>query len=150
MVNNCLHYVKDVLRDEVGVNQYGNHWNTAMPNGRKVCVHSFIGYDKNDEVKIANILPYNICCWGVGNGKKGSYNYNPAYIQFEICEDGLTDKIYYKKAFFRRSRILRRALQKLRYRSKQYSRSLRSIPFRLWQQPFRSRALDEKFRSDNG
>ena len=84
---------------EVGVNQYGNHWNTAMPNGRKVCVHSFIGYDKNDEVKIANILPYNICCWGVGNGKKGSYNYNPAYIQFEICEDGLTDKIYYKKAF---------------------------------------------------
>ena len=85
--------------DEVGVNQYGNHWNTATPGGRKVCVHAFIGYDKNKQVRVAEILPLDTCCWGVGNGKKGSYNYNPAYIQFEICEDGLKDKTYYQKAF---------------------------------------------------
>ena len=84
---------------EVGVNQYKNHWNTATPNGSKVCVHAFIGYDKNRQVRIAEILPLDICCWGVGKGKKGSYNTNPAYIQFEICEDGLNDKTYYKKAF---------------------------------------------------
>lgn len=94
---NLKRYVDAV--DEVGVNQYGNHWNTAMPGGRKVCVHAFIGCDKNGQVRVAEILPHNICCWGVGKGKKGSYNTNPAYIQFEICEDGLKDKTYYQKAF---------------------------------------------------
>ena len=60
--------------DEVGVNQYGNHWNNpASVMKRSVCVHSFIGYDKNGAVRVANILPYNYCCWGVGSGSKGSY-----------------------------------------------------------------------------
>ena len=94
---NLKRYVDAV--DEVGVNQYGNHWNTATPGGRKVCVHAFIGYDKSGQIRVAEILPLNICCWGVGIGKKGSYNTNPAYIQFEICEDGLNDKTYYQKAF---------------------------------------------------
>lgn len=94
---NLKRYVDAV--DEVGANQYGNHWNTATPGGRKVCVHAFIGYDKSGQIRVAEILPLNICCWGVGKGKKGSYNTNPAYIQFEICEDGLNDKTYYQKAF---------------------------------------------------
>ncbi len=85
--------------NEVGNNQYGNHWNVAMPGGKKVCVHSFIGYDKDKQIRVAELLPHNICCWGVGRGKKGSYNYDPAYIQFEICEDKLDDKTYYEKAF---------------------------------------------------
>ena len=84
---------------EVGTNVYGNHWNNPTPDGRKACVHAFIGYDKNKKVRVAEILPLNICCWGVGCGSKGSYNYNPAYIQFEICEDGLKDKTYYRQAF---------------------------------------------------
>ncbi len=83
----------------VGVNKYGNHWNIAKPGGREVCVHAFIGYDKNNQIKVAEILPLNICCWGVGKGKKGSYNYDPSYIQFEICEDKLTDKTYYDNVF---------------------------------------------------
>lgn len=102
----------------VGVNKYRNHWNQAMPSGRKVCVHAFIGYDKNQEVRVAEILPLNICCWGVGSipydqyGNElptsksplvsyfgPSYNNDPAYIQFEICEDDLTDEKYYRKAF---------------------------------------------------
>ncbi len=104
--------------NEVGVNRYGNHWNVAKPGGRSVCVHAFIGLDINNDVRVAELLPLNICCWGVGaipydkNGKElsssnnpnfhhfgPSYNYDPAYIQFEICEDGLTDKTYYRKAF---------------------------------------------------
>ncbi len=85
--------------DEVGINRYGNHWNVAKPGGRKVCVHAFIGYDKSKQVRVAEVLPQNICCWGVGKGKNGSYNYDPAYIQLEICEDKLTDKTYYEKAF---------------------------------------------------
>ena len=59
---------------EVGVNAYGNHWNTAKPGGGEVCVHAFIGYDKHEKVRVAEILPLNICCWGIGNGSKGSYN----------------------------------------------------------------------------
>lgn len=85
--------------DVVGKNEYGNHWNQEKPGGRCVCVHAFIGYDKDHEVRVVETLPLDICCWGVGKGKNGSYNYAPAYIQFEICEDGLTDKSYYKKAF---------------------------------------------------
>ena len=85
--------------EEVGVNTYGNHWNVAKPGGRQVCVHAFIGYDKNNQIRVAEILPLDICCWGVGKGRKGSYNDNPAYIQFEICEDGLKDEVYYREAF---------------------------------------------------
>lgn len=85
--------------EEVGVNAYGNHWNVAKPGGRKVCVHAFIGCDKNKQIRVAEILPLDICCWGVGKGRKGSYNDDPAYIQFEICEDGLQDKAYYENVF---------------------------------------------------
>ena len=81
---------------EVGKNIYGNHWNRA---GVNKCVHAFIGYDKNKAVAVANILPYDVCCWGCGKGAKGSYNYNPAYVQFEICEDGLKDGVYFNAAF---------------------------------------------------
>ena len=82
---------------EVGKNTYGNHWNRpASAMGRSVCVHSFIGYALNNVVKVANILPYNFCCWGVGSGSKGSYNYNPAYIQFEMCEDNCKNKAYFE------------------------------------------------------
>ena len=84
---------------KLGTNTNGNHWNQPEPDGRKVCVHAFIGYDKDMQVRVAEILPLDICCWGVGQGSKGSYNYSPAYIQFEICEDNLTDKTYYVKAF---------------------------------------------------
>ena len=85
--------------DLVGVNHYKNHWNTPRPDGREVCVHAFIGYDIKGQISVAEILPLDICCWGVGKGNKGSYNYNPAYIQFEICEDNLSDKNYYEKVF---------------------------------------------------
>ncbi len=85
--------------EEVGENIYGNHWNNPTPDNKMICVHAFIGYDKNGEIRVAEILPLNICCWGVDEGIKGSYNYDPAYIQFEICEDGLTDRSYYDKVF---------------------------------------------------
>ncbi len=85
--------------DKLGTNIYNNHWNTAKPGGKKVCVHAFIGYDKNKKVRVAEILPLDICCWGVGSGRKGSYNYEPPHIQFEICEDSRQDKEYYQQAF---------------------------------------------------
>lgn len=85
--------------EEVGVNTRNNHWNNPTPSGKKVCVHAFIGYNKDKKVRVAEILPLDICAWGVGKGSKGSYNNDPAYIQIEICEDSLENESYYKEAF---------------------------------------------------
>lgn len=79
-----------------GENPYKNYFDRA---DIEACPHAVIGLDKSGIVRTAQLLPWNICCWGCGGGSKGSYNYNPAYIQFEICEDGLTDKKYFEKAF---------------------------------------------------
>lgn len=76
----------------LGANRYGNHWNQS---GISKCVHAFIGKDKNGKVCTYRTLPLNICCWGVGSGTKGSYNYDPAYLQFEILEDNLKSKSYF-------------------------------------------------------
>jgi N-acetylmuramoyl-L-alanine amidase CwlA len=92
-------YLKRYVQPDDGVlgdNKYDNDWNRS---GLSVCVHAFIGKDKNGTVRVYQTLPFNYACWGVGNGSKGSYNYNPAYIQFEICEDALTDKKYFTEAF---------------------------------------------------
>ncbi len=81
---------------ELGRNQYNNHWNKS--NATK-SVHAFIGYDKDNDVVVAETLPHDVACWGSGSGSKGSYNYNPhAYIQFEICQGSNDDAEYYWKA----------------------------------------------------
>lgn len=80
----------------LGKNQYGNHWNKADANKS---VHAWIGYDKDQNVIVAQTLPYDRACWGAGKGDKGSYNYDPqAHIQFEICQGSNTDSEYYWKA----------------------------------------------------
>ena len=79
-----------------GENIYRNYYD--RPDW-EACPHAVIGKDKNGNVSVAQLLPFNICCWGCGAGKNGSYNYSPAYIQIEICEDGLTDRAYFQEAF---------------------------------------------------
>lgn len=87
-------------KSECGINLYGNHWNNPSSSIGKVCVHSFIGYDKNKNVRVANILPYKYACWGCGTGWRGSYNYNPTgHIQIEMCEDNLKNADYFNKMF---------------------------------------------------
>lgn len=76
----------------LGSNSYDNHWNQP---GVSTCVHAFIGKDKKGKICTYQTLPLNICAWGVGKGSKGSYNYNPAYLQFEILEDNLKNKKYF-------------------------------------------------------
>lgn len=80
-----------------GVNLNKNYF--GGENSNDVTPHGVVGKDKNGTVKAAQILPYDICCWCCGSGKNGSYNYDPAYLQFEIAEDGLTDKTYFEQAF---------------------------------------------------
>lgn len=88
-------YVDGRLHPDIGSNPNNNHWNmsVAAMGGRSVCVHAFIGYDINNKLRVAQILPYNFGCWGNGGGSKGSMNGNPhSRIQFEIQEDSTNDK----------------------------------------------------------
>lgn len=79
--------------ERLGVNRYGNHWN--RPEAATL-VHGAIGLDKEGFVTVVNTLPYTMAAWGVGRGSRGSYNYDPTgHIQFEMCEDDLTDPSYF-------------------------------------------------------
>lgn len=78
----------------LGPNKYGNHWNKESATK---CVHAWIGRVADGTLKIYQTLPWDYRSWGVGSGKKGSYN--ASHIQFEICEDGLEDAAYYQAAF---------------------------------------------------
>ena len=79
--------------ERLGVTRYGNHWN--RPEAATL-VHGAIGLDKEGFVTVVNTLPYTMAAWGVGKGSRGSYNYDPTgHIQFEMCEDDLTDPSYF-------------------------------------------------------
>ena len=79
--------------DRLGKNKYGNHWNKDEADK---CMHAFIGYDKDQNVIVAQTLPYEYICWGSGKGTKGSYN--STHLQFEICQGSNTDEAYYREA----------------------------------------------------
>jgi hypothetical protein len=78
----------------IGKNTYNNDWND--PN-LTVCVHAFIGTLKDDTVTSVQTLPWDLACYGCGKGSHGSCN--DGWIQFEICEDGLTSKSYFDKVY---------------------------------------------------
>lgn len=92
-----------IINADLGKNTAGNHWNKSQSAGesnRWACVHAFIGKNAAGVVEVYETLPYDICCWGVGDGKYGSYNYNPqARIQFEICDDGYKSETYFDECF---------------------------------------------------
>lgn len=77
--------------EQVGVNEYGNHWNRSREEmGRSVCPHAFIGLDKDGRMRVAQVLPYEYQNWLTG-GKA-----NETHIGFEICEPyDLSDKEYF-------------------------------------------------------
>lgn len=85
----------------LGPNTSGTHWNQPKPGGRSVCVHAFIGKDKNGEVRTYQTLPWDMVGWHSGSGSLGSSKNanNNGYIGFEICEDDLRDPVYFAKAY---------------------------------------------------
>lgn len=87
-----------------------NHWNSDSKTLSK-CVHYIIGWsEKKKKVVCVQTLPDNMKCWGCGSGSKGSYN--NSYIQFEICEDGLTDAKYFAEAFKVAAELCRSLMKK--------------------------------------
>jgi len=88
------HY--DELIALLGKNTNGNSWNRSVNKS----AHYVIGKLADGTVAVAHLLPEEYCAWGVGKGKKGSYNYNPtSHIQFEICEDNLKNEAYFKSCY---------------------------------------------------
>lgn len=85
----------------LGVNQYGNHWNTLLPGGISVCVHGFIGKLADGSIATYQTLPWDMVGWHSGSGSKGSAANanNNGYIGFEICEDGMTDASYFNAVY---------------------------------------------------
>lgn len=77
----------------LGKNQYSNDWNRYQEPGYGVCVHAFIGLDKNGNVCTYQTLPWNHRAWHSGGGA------NDTHISFEICEDDLTDKAYFDAVY---------------------------------------------------
>jgi hypothetical protein len=100
---------------KLGVNKYGNHWNTYHPGGddigphayvdkngdgkcdvcggRQVCVHAFIGRLADGTIATYQTLPWDYQGWHSGGSA------NDSYIGIEICEDDLTDTAYFKKVY---------------------------------------------------
>lgn len=70
-----------------------NHWNQPTPGGRQVCVHGFIGKDKNGNVRTYQTLPWNHRGWHCGGSA------NDTHIGIEICEDGLKDSTYFNAVY---------------------------------------------------
>ena len=81
----------------LGQNINGNHWNQPLPAGQQVCVHAFIGLLADGTVATYQTLPWDMRGWHCAGGPKGSGN--DTHIGFEICEDNLTDPVYFAKVY---------------------------------------------------
>lgn len=90
--SNDANYSK--LMELLGKNQYGNDWNHIE---RQAGLNCWIGKLADGTVTTVQTMPWNYRPWGCGSGSKGSCN--SGWIQFEICEDSLTDKAYFDKVY---------------------------------------------------
>lgn len=79
----------------LGPNNEGSDWNRPFSPG--VCVHAMIGKLKDGAIATYQTLPWDMRCWGCAGGDNGSYN--NSRIQFEICEDDLTDPDYFAAVY---------------------------------------------------
>lgn len=78
----------------LGVNQNRNDWNHVSVQAGLNC---WIGKLADGAVATVQTMPWDYRPWGCGSGKKGSCN--TGWIQFEICEDGLSDPDYFAKIY---------------------------------------------------
>ena len=85
---------RDDLIALIGRNTYGNDWNHEEVQAGLNC---WIGKLADGTVSTLQTMPWDYRPWGCGSGSKGSCN--DTHIQFEICEDGLTDKDYFDAAY---------------------------------------------------
>lgn len=85
-------YSKDIKK--LGTNTNKNDWNHLQV---KAGVNAWIGKFADGTIGTVQAMPWDYRPWGCGSGSKGSCN--DGWIQFEICEDALTDKKYAKAVY---------------------------------------------------
>lgn len=82
------------LLAKIGKNPYGNDWNHVATQAG---LNAWIGTLADGSVAAVQTMPWNYKPWGCGSGSKGSCN--NGWIQFEICEDSLSDRNYFEKVY---------------------------------------------------
>lgn len=87
-------YSKAKWLEVLGTNTNKNDWNHI---NREAGLNCWIGKLADGTVTTVQTMPWDYRPWGCGSGSKGSCN--SGWIQFEICEDGLTDKTYFNKVY---------------------------------------------------
>ena len=91
----------------LGKNPYNNDWNHIAHDAG---VNAWIGKLADGSVATIQAGEWDIHAWGCGGGAKGSCNgytktssgttwVKPFWIQFEICDDGYKDKVYFEKVY---------------------------------------------------
>lgn len=78
----------------LGENTNRNDWNHIQ---HQAGLNAWIGKLADGSVTTVQTMPWNYKPWGCGSGAKGSCN--NGWIQFEICEDALTDKNYFEAVY---------------------------------------------------
>ena len=87
-------YTKEQWLAILGKNQYNNDWNHIEHQAGLNC---WIGKLADGTVTTVQTLPWDYRPWGCGSGSKGSCN--SGWMQFEICEDNLTNKDYFEAVY---------------------------------------------------
>ena len=85
---------KDTWIKLLGKNNNKNDMNHIQ---REMGVNAWIGELANGTVTTVQVLPWNYFPWGCASGPKGSCN--NGWIQFEICEDNLSDEKYFNAIY---------------------------------------------------
>ena len=78
----------------IGKNSNGNDWNHISVDAG---LNAWIGQLADGTVTTVQTMPWDYEPWGCGSGWRGSCN--QGWIQFEICEDDLTNKAYFNKVY---------------------------------------------------
>jgi len=74
----------------IGKNAYGNDWNHIE---RQAGLNCWVGKLADGTVSTVQTMPWDYKPWGCGGGC------NSGWIQFEICEDALTDANYFNAVY---------------------------------------------------
>ena len=96
-----INYAKDISK--FGKNTNRNDWNHLQVSAG---VNAFIGKYADGSIGTVQCLPWDYAPWGCGSGSRGSCNKEKmadnsyvGWIQFEICEDNLSNADYANKVF---------------------------------------------------
>ena len=78
----------------LGRNTANNDWNHISVQAG---LNAWIGKLADGTITTVQTMPWDYRPWGCGSGPSGSCN--DGWVQFEICEDGLTDKRYFDEVY---------------------------------------------------